>query len=398
MGATFSNTLRSLERPERGLVRLVPALVLLGAWAAWLLLAEVDVYASAAQARIETNRSAHRIAAETGGRILEWSCELGQQVQAGQLLVQLDPAVEQAQLLQEQAAFKGFQLRIAAVQKQLDAERAKGFSRAPLAELTAERAGLGLQQAVASASHQQTLTQIAQDLRLEELNSRIDAVTAEGALQRSQLQVSDAATEVARVRAAHKYEERAQQARLAELERELAELQADQTIRGAAVETVQRQMARLEIRAPAAGRIGNIAALQVGDVVRAGDVIASIIPVDDVRVVAEFLPEQAVGKVLPGQSARVQLRGFAWTEFGALQAQVTHVASEPRAGTIRVELAMDPTQWSAIPVQHGLPGNVDVRVEASTPWQLVRRSVGHALTPDANPAPATAAARLAGNP
>ena len=130
------------------------------------------------------------------------------------------------------------------------------------------------------------------------------------------------------------------------------------------------------MRAPASGKLGNIAALQVGDVLKVGDVVATVIPSDDVHIVAEFAPSDALGRVLPGQDAWVRLAGFSWTQFGMLHAVVTHVASEPRDGTARVELLIAEESAPAIPIQHGLPGAVDVEVERVAPWVLLVRSMG----------------------
>jgi membrane fusion protein (multidrug efflux system) len=120
-----------------------------------------------------------------------------------------------------------------------------------------------------------------------------------------------------------------------------------------------------------------------------------------VHVVAEFAPSDAVGRVLPGQAARVRLSGFSWTEFGMLDAVVDQVASEPRDGTIRVELRLASTRAPAIPVQHGLPGSVEVEIERVAPWVLVLRDVGARVAqstpsastsaPASSPSPAPAA-------
>jgi membrane fusion protein (multidrug efflux system) len=87
-----------------------------------------------------------------------------------------------------------------------------------------------------------------------------------------------------------------------------------------------------------------------------------------------------VGRILPGQRARVRLSGFAWTEYGALGATVRRVATEPSLGAIRVELQVDDAALGGVPLQHGLPAAVEIHVETATPWQLLVRMVGRALT------------------
>jgi membrane fusion protein (multidrug efflux system) len=247
--------------------------------------------------------------------------------------------------------------------------------------LATQRAGFELAQAEAAATHQRTLTEIAHDLDTRRLSARIEVVTAEAGMKDQQLNVQRAGIEVERLGAASTYDHKAQAARIVELRRQLTELQAEQQAREAAVSLARAQLSRLQVCAPVNGVIGSIAALQVGDVVKAGEVVATIIPARHVHMVAEFAPSDAAGRVERGKIARVRLNGFAWIEFGVLSAQVTQVASEPRNGTVRVELQLGSESGLRVPVQHGLPGTVDVLVDSISPLQLVLRSIGTALTP-----------------
>jgi membrane fusion protein (multidrug efflux system) len=111
-------------------------------------------------------------------------------------------------------------------------------------------------------------------------------------------------------------------------------------------------------------------------------------PTGKLRVVAEFAPEAAFGRIRPGQPARMRLDGFPWLQFGTISATVDSVAGETRAGRVRVELEVlaDPT--SAIPLQHGLPGTVEIEVERVLPAKLALRIAGKIATsalPSAKP-------------
>jgi membrane fusion protein (multidrug efflux system) len=55
------------------------------------------------------------------------------------------------------------------------------------------------------------------------------------------------------------------------------------------------------------------------------------------------------------------------------------VANEPRSGKIRVELQVDPVHSFPVPLQHGLPGILEVRVEQISPAALVLRVAGTLL-------------------
>src|SRR5204862_4061883 len=91
-------------------------------------------------------------------------------------------------------------------------------------------------------------------------------------------------------------------------------------------------------------------------------------------------PQAALGRIAPGQQAKMRLDGFPWTEYGAVPAVVTRVASEVRDGMVRVELAIDGSQPTRIPLQHGLPGSIEVTVERIAPAALVLRTAGRMLS------------------
>jgi membrane fusion protein (multidrug efflux system) len=97
------------------------------------------------------------------------------------------------------------------------------------------------------------------------------------------------------------------------------------------------------------------------------------------KVVALFRPSIALGRVRDGQSARVRLEGFPWTQYGSAAATVTNVSGEVRDGQVRVDLALDTLSDSSIPFQHGLPAEVQVEIERISPASLVLRSVGRQL-------------------
>jgi len=61
-------------------------------------------------------------------------------------------------------------------------------------------------------------------------------------------------------------------------------------------------------------------------------------------------------------------------------ATVQSVGSEVRNGKIRVELAIDPNTHTTIPIQHGLPGSVEVQVEQISPATLALRAAGRLVT------------------
>jgi membrane fusion protein (multidrug efflux system) len=124
--------------------------------------------------------------------------------------------------------------------------------------------------------------------------------------------------------------------------------------------------------------VGESAEFRPGAVVRAAERLGAVIPPGRPRVVAAF-PTATVGRIRPGQPARVRLEGFPWTQYGALAATVADVGNEPSGGRVRVELVLAPGRASPIPLGHGLPGSAEVEVERISPAVLALRAAGQYL-------------------
>lgn len=146
------------------------------------------------------------------------------------------------------------------------------------------------------------------------------------------------------------------------------------------------EAARLEVsravhvvETPVAGRLGKIVSLRPGAFVEAGDILAAVVPSGALRIVADFLPPAALGRIRPAQPARLRLVSYPWTQYGSVAAVVTNVASEAYNGRVRVELQVVPDATARIPLPHGLTGALEIAVERLTPLTFVLRNAGQRL-------------------
>jgi multidrug resistance efflux pump len=89
---------------------------LLGAWGAWFLGAQVALYAVSETARLEMSQTAHPVEAPVAGHVVAAHLVLGQEVQGGDVLVELDATAQQLRREEEQA-------RLSALAPQLEALR-----------------------------------------------------------------------------------------------------------------------------------------------------------------------------------------------------------------------------------------------------------------------------------
>jgi membrane fusion protein (multidrug efflux system) len=171
------------------------------------------------------------------------------------------------------------------------------------------------------------------------------------------------------------------QVRLAKLERERDELTGELQTQEATLRRLARDVGLRQIRAPVAGRVGQVSEFPVGAAVMRGEKLGYVVPEGDPHVVA-FFPLVAAGRIRAGQSARLRLDGFPRTQYGSIPTTVKKVATEPRGELLRVELELRKDLNLSIPIEHGLPGLAEVEVEQISPAVLVLRSIGWFLRPN----------------
>lgn len=388
---SFARTMRALDADGLGpaLLGIILVSALGGVWTTWLLIARVPVYQLSDSARLEVER-VHPVASPVGGRVIASSLALGREVQAGDVL--LDVESERASL--ETAEVR---TRLPSLDGEIDAIRREILAEEQAIAESARAARAGLAEASERLSAAEAGARQSRDKlgRLELLErqgliaaAEADAARADERARRAELAAARAGID--KMKAEQTAAERDRRGRLASLIRGRANLEGLKAATTATVARREREADLRRIRAPVSGRLGEVNPIQPGAVIGEGDRLASIIPAGQVRAVASF-GAPALGRLRPGQRARVRLDGFPWTQYGHVEATVTTVASETREQRIRVELALLPVGDSPIPLQHGMPGVVEIEVERVAPLALVVRTLGHALTPGAASAAATPA-------
>jgi len=355
------------------------ASALIGIWAVWLLTARVSVYASTGVARLEVSRENHPVDSPVVGLVSATHLVTGQRVTAGDLLLELDANPQRLERSEAIAKIAPSAEQIRSLEDELKAEdRAIEVERQSADAASAEALAKS-QQASAAADLALEEARRLSDLQQRGLVSDMDALRGRKEAEERQSEARAAQSAAQRVFRELAAKEQDRFGRIARLKNEIAEVEGGRSEALAASERLEYQIDQRQVRAPIAGTLAEVASLKVGGMVQAGDRICTIVPDGALKVVAFFRPSVALGRIHDGQSARVRLEGFPWTQYGSASAKVMNVSGEVRDGQIRVDLALDRSSDSSIPFQHGLPAEVQVEIEKISPASLVLRSVGRQL-------------------
>lgn len=384
MPTPFSRTTRSLNQDSAkyALLGWLIGGFVLSIWLLWFFCSTVTVFEISVKARLEVNQSAHPIAAMVAGKVIASDVSLGQRVKAGEVLVTLDSQNEKLRLAEEESRIKALPAQIAALLKQITAmEQVK--SRNLLAAQAA------LQSARSRQKEADAAVGFAKDYerRLTQLSSAdegvlVDALRASAETQKLVAARAALSSDMLRTEIEAQTQVQQNQAEIENLQREAAKLNGE-------LETGKITMARLNqeielhaIRAPANGAIGDLAALQYGKFVAIGEKLGSVVPDNEIKIVADFPPASVLGRIHAGQKAEMRLDGFPWAQFGGIPAVVSRTGSEIRDNLVRVEFTPQASPGSAIILQHGLPGVIEVGIEQISPAILVLRKAGQSFAND----------------
>ncbi|WP_414640969.1 HlyD family secretion protein [Archangium sp.] len=378
MSSSFPRLLQALELDGAGgtTLKLLFIMCAMGGWSAWFFLAEVTLYAVTDRAWVEAYPSVSPLVAPVSGQLSKLHVVLGEQVEVGQIVAEVD-AKREGFALQEarvrEAALEAQMLplsgEIAARTRALTHSRQGAWASQEEARALFRRA-----EAVYSASEEE-VTRIA-TLQARGFVSVADVSRLQSQAHEHQESVEALRLAVDRTAAEQRAKEEQQAAEIARLQRELALLQGQRAAEAQAIQRLEHELELRRIRAPIAGKLGELATLQKGAHISEGFRLGAVVREGPLRLVADFTAPEALGRIRTGQRARLRLNGFPWTRFGSVSARVARVASETREGRIRVELELEPEPGTSIPLQHGLDGVVEIAVEKLSPAALVLQAVG----------------------
>ena len=351
--------------------------VLLGSlWTAWLFFGSISRYAVTEAARLEVEDQAHPITALMDGIVVASYMALGDDVARGQVLAELESVDMQLDLVSLQARRAGLTRQIESIHSEMDAQEQalrdirrgmtptleEARARSQAAEIAADQA----ERHVARTKPQHDSRYVSEVYW--------DSVTSDAHQKRASANAFRAS--IAHINLDAELVQSEKKAQLAALSRELGRLEAELASLDANAAHVEHDRLHSFVIAPVSGRLGEAVPLQPGAIVHNGDRVGAVIPAGSLRAVATFPAEQAVGRIRPGQRARLRLKSLPWVQYGTLPATVTHIANEGAQGNVRIELALHGVDRFPARLEHGLTAAVEVEIEQVPPIALVLRAVG----------------------
>lgn len=301
----------------------------LGAMLAWAYVSEIDQVTRATGQVIASSRS-QIIQASDGGVLVDLRVKEGVKVKQGDLLARLDSTKVKAAFLETEARCAGLQAQVARL-------RAEVLNQKPAfdPELKRRYADFVDNQSILYQRRREAL-----DAEIRIYKESLDLVQRELEMNLPLLGTGDVSqTEILKLRRqASELQGQMTNRRNKYFQDTQAELaKAEEDLAGANQILAQRknQFEQTELFAPVDGVVKNVRITTKGGVVRAGEEVMQIVPLDDDLVVEAKLKPADIAFVKPGLSAQVKIDAYDYTIYGALNGTVTYISADTLEENLR---------------------------------------------------------------
>jgi HlyD family secretion protein len=355
--------LRIQERPPaplagwmlRTLVALVAGVLL------WAALGPLDIVA-VADGKLVPSGYLKIVQPAEQGIVREILVQEGEQVSAGQILIRMDPVLSDADTRAVQAEYHNKRLALRRVDAQLAGKRfsrEKGDPAELAAQVEAQYAANLRAYENALAQERSLLEKARHDLAAtRETRTKLEQVLPHYVEQEKAFEKLTRDGFAGRIISAEKRRERiekeqdlraqefiigANQALIEQSEKKLAQIGADyrrslQTERmelAGQFERARQELAKnqhrrelLELRAPEAGTVKDLATHTAGTVAMPGTILMTLVPRGEQLLAEVWVSNQDVGFVREGQQVKMKLAAFPFTKYGMVDGAVRQVSAD----------------------------------------------------------------------
>lgn len=360
----------------------------LAAFFLWAMIFRIDEVARAHGEVIASSR-VQVIQAVDGGVLAQLNVKEGDRVRPGQTLAKLDLTRVGASVGETEARLLALKAKAARLRAEVTGENAPDFPKAPSKALRdqveVERA-LFKQRREGLNEELRTL-QVAFDIARKKL-ALVDQLKTTGDASGSEVLAAQNASNEAEARLINRKNKFLEDARI-ELAR--AEDEASQNTQVLTRREQERQDA--VFTANVAGIVKKIRVTTVGGVLRTGEEIMQIVPVDDELIVEAKVSPSDIARVRTGLSANIRFDPFDYTIFGSVPAKVTYVSADTlkeqtnRGEEIYYRVHLAPTAHpvvattgKSLDILPGMTAQIDIRTGDRTVMDYLLKPVRKTLS------------------
>lgn len=204
--------------------------------------------------------------------------------------------------------------------------------------------------------------------------SKVDLLKAQQEAQNFKSEIANARAQVGSAKAAlteaqSKMQEAADTFK-AEAAAELAKHQSDLASVTESKKEATAKVGRTELRSPVKGTVKEIKARTLGGVIKPGDDIMEIVPIEDSLLIEAQIRPQDRGFIAPNQKAKVKITAYDYSIYGGLDATLEQISAdaienEKKELFFRVRLRTDKNflvgkQGEQLPIIPGMTATVDI--------------------------------------
>lgn len=355
--------------PNKASIVLWLMIALMIAAVAWAAVARVDQVTRAGGSVIASSR-VQVIQAVDGGALAELRVKEGDRVERGQILARLDQGRAAAAVAEIDAKLGALRAQATRLRAEVQDAAEPVFSQELIdnyPDMVSAQRSLFRQKRSGLQEELRTL-RVAVTLATEDAGL-IGKLASSGDVSRSDVIKAQRALNEAEALLVNRKNKYFQDARteLAKVEDDLGQAEQVRTQRA-------QQVLDSIIKAPVGGIVKNVRITTQGGVLRAGDELLQIVPVDDQMVIEAKVRPSEIAQIKPGLPANIRFDPFDYTIYGAVAGKVIYVSADTlkedtRAGEqtyYRVHIATPaaPVRTQTGQVLEVLPGmtaQVDIR-------------------------------------
>jgi adhesin transport system membrane fusion protein len=403
--------LRSMERPRAFILTLV---VLLLAAILWSIFARIDRVIRGEGIVVPSGHS-QTVQHLEGGMVAQIDVHEGQVVKKGDVLYRINDTQASSVLDQGEVRLYGLRARVArltaeangdaemiipadtkpddpAMQAELATFRARheSFSeqqataRTQLEQRNAELNEAESKLASARSEHETAMNQwqVVNALQAQKAASQMEVLDAKAREQRLASVITETSALLPRIRASIAEAQSHMRETSAKIRSDASvELSAAQVDLAREAEEIRNQSDRVnrtDVRAPIGGVVNHVFFNTLGGVVKPGDALVELTPVDGDLVIEARIRPSDRGELRPGLPARIKISAYDYAVYGSLPGEVTEISADTlsnehgdRFYRLKVSVAKTLKQRSDKPIYPGMTVNVDVVVGNRTPAEYL---------------------------